>query len=71
MMCFRTELDLKQSIYSKGIIEKRLLHCLFTSGLIANRWKEAPKAHYRLYPLKVRLSHVLFFVKENNGSNMF
>ncbi len=66
MMCLRIKLDLKRSTwstYGKGIIEKRPLHCLFTPGLIANRWKEAPKAHCRLYPLKVRLSHVLLFVK--------
>ena len=61
MICSAIRLDMKQNIYLKRIVERRPLQCLFILGLIANRWKEAPRAHCRLYPLDIRISHTLAF----------
>jgi len=63
MIYSRIRLAMKQNIYGKKIIKQRTLQCLFIPGLIANRWKETPKAHRRLYPPEIRVSRTPLFVK--------
>jgi len=57
-----TRLDLKQNIY--GSRNKKSgpynAHILW---LIANRWKEAPEAHCRIYPPVCKLTERNSFVK--------
>lgn len=61
-MFFVTKLDLKQNIYGRENKKSGPYNAHFL-WLIANRWKEAPEAHCRLYPLVCKVTERKAFVK--------